>query len=84
MALLATMSMPNSPLMNEPVDSTMISNTPRMALILVKTLARMMSPVLRVARLGTSLVLPSATRWATSASESPTANAAAVIVRRPW
>ena len=72
-ALLAMISSPNAPLITEPVDSTMISSTPRIALIRVKTLARTMSETLRAARVGTSLVLPSATRWATSASDSPAA-----------
>ena len=62
-------------LITEPVDSTMINSTPRIALIRVKTLPRTISETLRAARVGTSLVLPSATRWATSASERPTANA---------
>ena len=39
----------------------------------VNTLARTMSPTLREARVGTSLVLPSATRAATSASDRPAA-----------
>ena len=72
-ALLAMISRPNEPLITEPVDSTMTSSTPRMALIRVKTLALTMSDTLRAARVGTSLVLPSATRWATSASVSPVA-----------
>ena len=72
-ALLAMISSPKAPLITDPVDSTMISSTPRMALIRVKTLARTMSETLRAARVGTSLVLPSATRCATSASERPVA-----------
>ena len=43
MTLLATMSRPNSPLISEPVTSTMSSSTPRIALIRVKTLARTIS-----------------------------------------
>ena len=38
-ALLAMISRPNAPLITEPVDSTMTSSTPRIALIRVKTLA---------------------------------------------
>ena len=72
-ALLAMISNPKAPLITEPVDSTMISSTPRMALIRVNTLARTMSDTLRAARVGTSLVLPSETRLATSASVSPVA-----------
>jgi hypothetical protein len=72
-ALFAMISSPNAPLITDPVDRTMINNTPRIALIRVKTLARTMSETLRAARVGTSLVLPSATRWATSASDSPVA-----------
>ena len=70
-ALLAMMSRPNSPLITEPVASTMISSTPRIALMRVNTLARTISETLRAARVGTSLVLPSATRCATSASDRP-------------
>ena len=77
-ALLATISSPNAPLITEPVDSTMINSTPRIALIRVNTLARTMSDTLRAARVGTSLVLPSATRWATSASESPAVRAVVI------
>ena len=73
MALLAMMSRPNSPLISDPVASTMRNSTPRMALMRVNTLARTMSPTLREAREGTSLVLPSATRVATSASVRPAA-----------
>ena len=73
MALLAMMSRPNSPLIREPVASTMRNSTPRMALIRVKTLARTISCTVRDARLGTSLVLPSAIRAATSASDRPAA-----------
>ena len=79
-ALLAMISRPNSPLINDPVASTMMNSTPRIALIRVNTLARTISETLRAARVGTSLVLPSATRSATSASESPAATDAAVIV----
>ncbi len=71
MTLLATMSRPNNPLITEPVASTIISNTPRIALIRVKTLARTMAAMLRVARSATALLLPSATRCATSASVRP-------------
>jgi hypothetical protein len=74
MALLAMMSSPNAPLITDPVDSTMISSTPRMALMRVNTLARTISETLRAARVGTSLVLPSETRCATSASVSPAAS----------
>src|SRR6476620_6367748 len=73
MAVISAISSPNAPLMTEPVDSTMTSSTPRIALMRVKTLARTMSDTLRAARVGTSLVLPSATRWATSASVRPVA-----------
>ena len=73
MELLATISRPNRPLISDPVASTMANSTPRMALMRVKTLALMMSPTLRDARDGTSLVLPSATRAATSASVRPVA-----------
>jgi hypothetical protein len=41
-----------------------------------------MSATLRVARFGTSLVAPSATRWATSAAVSPVAGDA-VMERKP-
>ncbi len=77
-ALLATISRPNSPLISDPVDSTMMNSTPRIALMRVKTLARTISETLRAARLGTSLVLPSATRWATSASDRPVATAVVI------
>ncbi|CPU58027.1 Uncharacterised protein [Mycobacteroides abscessus] len=70
-ALLAMISRPNAPLMIEPVDSTMMSSTPRIALIRVNTLARTMSDTLRAARDGTSLVFPCATRSATSAAVRP-------------
>ena len=73
MPLLAMMSRPNRPLISDPVASTMRNSTPRMALIRVKTLARTISETLRDARDGTSLVLPSAIRAATSASERPVA-----------
>ena len=79
MALLAMISSPNSPLISDPVASTMTKSTPRMALMRVNTLALTMSETVRAARLGTSLVLPAATRWATSASERPAARAAEVI-----
>jgi hypothetical protein len=46
-------------------------HAPKMALIRVKTLARTMSAMLRAARWGTALLLPSATRCATSASLRP-------------
>ena len=46
----------------------------------VKTLARTMSETLRAARVGTSLVLPSATRCATSASVRPVAATPLVAV----
>ena len=75
-ALLATMRIPKSPLIIDPVESTMISRTPRIALMRVKTLARTISETLRAARAGTSLDLPSATRWATSASDRPVASVA--------
>ena len=45
----------------------------------VNTLARTISETLRAARVGTSLVLPSATRWATSASDRPGGDAQSVI-----
>lgn len=79
-ALLAMISRPNAPLMTDPVDSTMISRTPRIALMRVKTLARTISDTLRAALVGTSLVLPSATRWATSASLNPAAPISPAIV----
>lgn len=69
--LLAMISRPNMPLITEPVASTMSSNTPRIALIRVNTLARTMSAMLRVARCRTALRWPCATRWATSASVRP-------------
>jgi hypothetical protein len=75
-ALLATIRMPNSPLITDPVVSTMISRTPRIALMRVKTLARKISETLRAARAGTSLLLPSATHWATSSSDRPAASVA--------
>ena len=71
MTLLAIISRPNRPLITEPVASTIISSTLRIALMRVKTLARMMSATLRAARCGTALLLPSATRCATSASVRP-------------
>jgi hypothetical protein len=74
MKLLAMIKTPNRPLITEPVAFTMANSTPRIALIGVNTLARTMSATLRVARLGTSLTLRSATRWATSASVSPVAS----------
>ncbi len=77
--LLAMISRPNSPLMSEPVTSTIRKSTPRIALIRVKMLDFTMSETLRAARVGTSLVLPSATRSATSASDRPAASAAEVI-----
>ena len=55
-ALLAMISRPKAPLITEPVDSTMTSSTPRMALMRVNTLALTMSETLRAARVGTSLV----------------------------
>ena len=73
MPLLAMISRPNSPLINDPVASTSMNSTPRMALMRVKTLDRTMSETLREARAGTSLVLPSAIRAATSASDRPAA-----------
>ena len=73
MALLAMISRPNSPLISEPVASTIRNSTLRIALMRVKTLARTMSDTLREARDGTALVLPSATRVATSASVRPDA-----------
>ena len=57
MTLLAMMSRPNSPLMTEPVASTITSSTPRIALIRVKTLARTMSETLRAARTGTCVAV---------------------------
>ncbi len=78
-ALLAMISNPNRPLITDPVDSTMTNSTPRMALIRVKTLARTISETLRAARVGTSLVMPSATRWATSASVSPVATSVVIV-----
>ena len=51
-ALLAMISRPKAPLITEPVDSTMISSTPRMALMRVNTLARTISETLRAARVG--------------------------------
>ena len=81
--LLAMMSRPNRPLISEPVANTMASSTPRIALIRVKTLARTISATLREARLGTSLVLPAATRAATSASESPAAIATVIAIVSP-
>ena len=72
--LLATISSPNMPLISDPVDSTMSSSTPRMALMRVNTLARTISATLREARVGTSLVLPSAIRAATSSAERPAAH----------
>ncbi len=72
-ALFAMIRSPNAPLITDPVDSTMISSTPRIALIRVNTLARTISETLRAALVGTSLVLPSAIRCATSASDSPAA-----------
>ena len=71
MTLLATMSRPNMPLITDPVARTMSNRTPRIALILVKTLARTIAATLRVARSVTALLLPSATRCATSTSVSP-------------
>lgn len=71
MTLLAMMSRPNIPLINEPVAKTMSSKTPRIALIRVNTLARTICPTVRVTRSGISLLLPSATRCATSASVKP-------------
>src|SRR5690349_368807 len=73
MPLLAMINSPNMPLIKDPVDSTMRNSTPRMALMRVNTLPRTISETLRAARAGTSLALPSATRWATSASVSPVA-----------
>ncbi len=62
----------------------MTSSTPRMALIRVNTLARTMSDTLRAARVGTSLLLPSATRCATSASVSrPQGHADGHLVKTP-
>ena len=61
MTLLAMMSRPNSPLITEPVSSTIASSTPRMALIRVKTLARTIPAMLRAARCGTALLFLSAT-----------------------
>ena len=77
-ALLAMISRPKAPLITEPVDSTMTNSTPRMALMRVNTLARTISDTLRAARVGTSLVLPAATRWATSASVSPAAKSVVI------
>src|SRR6516164_288199 len=77
-ALLATINSPNKPLITDPVDSTMMNSTPRMALIRVKTLARTISETLRAARVGTSFVFPSATRRATSASDRPAATTAVI------
>ena len=51
-ALLAMIRRPNSPLITDPVASTMISSTPRIALMRVKTLARTISETLRAARGG--------------------------------
>ena len=51
-ALLAMISSPNAPLITDPVDSTMTSSTPRIALMRVNTLARTMSDTLRAARVG--------------------------------
>lgn len=73
MMLLAMISRPNIPLITEPVARTISSSTPRIALILVNTLARTIWATLRVARSGMSLLLPSANRAATSASVKPMA-----------
>ncbi len=78
MPLLAMMSSPNMPLINEPVDSTMISRTPRIALMRVNTLARTTSATLREARVGTSLVWPAATRAATSSADRPAATSTVI------
>ena len=51
-ALLAMISRPNSPLMSDPVASTMRKSTPRMALMRVKILDLTMSDTLRAARVG--------------------------------
>ena len=52
MALLAMISRPNSPLISDPVASTMRKSTPRMALMRVKMLDLTMSETLRAARRG--------------------------------
>ncbi|SKY57509.1 Uncharacterised protein [Mycobacteroides abscessus subsp. abscessus] len=81
--LLAMISRPNSPLMSEPVKTTIANSTPRIALIRVKTLALMMSPTERPERSGMSLTLPSATRCATSSAVRPRSGAAVLCSLTP-
>src|SRR5574340_937263 len=69
--LFAMISRPNMPSIIDPVASTMSNRTPRIALIRVNTFALMMSLTERLARSGTSLVCPAATRSATWAAVKP-------------
>ena len=63
---------PNRPSWIGPITRMIANSTPTIALKRVSTLARTISPTVRLARAGTSFVVPAATRSATCAAVSPT------------
>lgn len=71
MPLLATRISAKSPFLNDPVTATITNSRPRIALILVNTLARTISPTVRPDRSGRALTFPAATRCATSSADRP-------------
>ena len=84
-AALATTTRPNSPFCQRPVVSTSTNRAASSPLKTVKTLARTISPTVRLVRTDVAFVRPGATRSATSAAVSPVdgVSAAAATGRRP-